>query len=160
MPSDRPRILLLDTHSLVHRAFHAVPAVFSTTKGEATNAVYGFTSMLLRAMAELQPAYIAAGYDRPAPTFRHAAFAEYKATRIPMDEGLRPQFQRVREMLDAFGIPIYELDGYEADDVLGCLARQAMAQELDAYLVTGDNDALQLVDRHIFVVQQKPRNPD
>jgi DNA polymerase-1 len=157
---ERPRILLIDTHSLVHRAFHAVPAVFSTSRGEATNAVYGFTAMLLKAWAELQPDYIAAGYDRPAPTFRHAVYGEYKATRVPMDEGLRSQFRRVREVLEAFGIPIYELDGYEADDVLGTLARQAVQRGLEVYILSSDNDALQLVDAHVRVVQQKPRQPD
>jgi DNA polymerase-1 len=156
----RPRILLIDTHSLVHRAFHAVPAVFSTSRGEATNAVYGFTSMLLKAWAELQPDYLAAGYDRPVPTFRHVVYGEYKATRAPVDEGLRAQFRRVREVLEAFGIPIYELDGYEADDILGTLARQAAQRGLEVYILSSDNDMLQLVDACIRVVQQKPRQPD
>ena len=144
-------LLLVDGHALVHRAFHAVPPL-STTKGELVNAVYGFASMLFKALNELRPDYVAVAFDKAAPTFRHLEYEEYKATRKPAPEGLRQQFVRVRQLVDALGIPIYEIEGYEADDVLGTLARQATEQGLSVVIATGDADALQLVDPHVRVM--------
>src|SRR5512132_2037037 len=98
-------LLLIDGHALVHRAFHAVP-VLTTTKGELTNAVFGFASMLLKAIADLHPDRVAVAFDRPTPTFRHQEYADYKATRKPMDQELHVQFARVRELVEALGYPI------------------------------------------------------
>jgi DNA polymerase-1 len=156
----RPLLVLIDGHSLVHRAYHAVPAGFMTSRGEPTNAVYGFTSMLLKVLNDYRPDYCAVAFDRSAPTFRHLASAEYKATRPRLADDLRPQFARVREVIQAFGIPIYERDGYEADDLLGCLASQASRQGLDTLIVTGDLDSLQLVDEHVRVLAPRGRMSD
>src|SRR5918998_2016797 len=150
-------LLLVDGHALVHRAFHAIPPSFMTSRGEPTNAVYGFTSMLLKALGELQPEYCAVTFDLSTPTFRHLASADYKATRPRMADDLRPQFQRVRQVVKAFDLPIYEHDGYEADDVLGCLARQGTAAGVDSIILTGDMDTLQLVDAHVRVLAPRGR---
>jgi DNA polymerase-1 len=152
-----PTLVLVDGHALVHRAFHAIPPSFMTSRGEPTNAVYGFTSTLLKVLADLRPEYCAVAFDLAAPTFRHLASADYKATRPRMSDDLRGQFRRVREVVQAFGIPIYEHEGYEADDVLGCLARQAEAQGVDTVIVTGDMDTLQLVDEHVRVLAPRGR---
>lgn len=138
------RLMLIDGHALIHRAFHAVP-VLTTSKGELVNAVFGVANILLKEMDELTPSHIIMAMDRPAPTFRHQQYAEYKATRAPTPTPLITQFARVRELAAALHIPIYELDGFEADDVLGTLARQAEAENLPVVIVTGDLDALQLV---------------
>ena len=158
---EKPHVLLLvDGHALVYRAYHAVPAGFMTSKGEPTNAVFGFTSMLLKALEDVQPDYAAVTFDRSAPTFRHVEYADYKATRPRMADELRQQFGRVREVVQAFNIPIFELDGYEADDLLGCLARQAEAAEVDTMIMTGDLDTLQLVTPRVRVMAPRGRISD
>ncbi|HZU05844.1 MAG TPA: DNA polymerase I [Chloroflexota bacterium] len=144
-------LLLLDGNALVHRAFHALPPL-TTARGELVNAVYGVASMLLKALNELRPRYLAAAFDTPAPTFRHEAYAEYKGTRAPAAEGLHEQFARIYQLLAAFGVPIYRLDGYEADDVIGTLAHQASAQGIDVVILSGDLDTLQLVGPHVRVL--------
>ena len=153
--SDGHRLMLLDGHSLVHRGFHALPPL-STSEGELTNAVFGFSSMLLKAIDTVRPTHIIMAMDRPAPTFRHEAYAEYKATRPRAPQELISQFKRVREVADALNIPIYEIDGFEADDVLGTLSAQAEADHVPAVIVTGDLDALQLVsdDVHVLTPRQ------
>ena len=153
-------LVLVDGHSLVHRAFHAVPAGFMTSRGEPTNAVFGFTSMLLKVLEDLRPEFCAVAFDRPAPTFRHLASADYKATRPRMADDLRQQFGRVRQVVEALGIPIFEQDGFEADDVLGCLARQAAADGVETMIVTGDLDSLQLVEEHVRVLAPRGRISD
>jgi len=144
-------IMLVDGNALVHRAFHAVPPL-TTSKGELVNAVYGFASMLLKVAAEVRPQYAAVAFDRAAPTFRHQEYEQYKAQRVRTDEGLYPQFARVHQLVDVLGIPAFEMDGYEADDVLGTLSRQAAEISLPAIIVTGDNDALQLVGPLVTVI--------
>lgn len=151
MTEDNARLLLLDGHSLVHRAFHALPPL-TTSEGELTNAVFGFSSMLLKAIESIQPTHIIMALDRPTPTFRHQAYAEYKATRARAPQELRDQFRRVREVAAALNVPICELDGYEADDVLGTLSLQAEEQGVPVTLVTGDLDALQLVSDDVHVM--------
>src|SRR5438270_3108294 len=151
MTEGNRRLMLLDGHSLVHRAFHALPPL-STSEGELTNAVFGFSSMLLKAIELVQPTHIIMALDRPAPTFRHQAYADYKATRTRAPQELRDQFKRVREVAAALNVPIYELDGFEADDVLGTLSLQAENQGLAATIVTGDLDALQLVSDRVHVI--------
>src|SRR5262249_41513320 len=137
-------LLIIDGNALVHRGFHALPPLTSP-RGELVNAGFGAASMLLKPLADLRPRYAAAAFDTAAPTFRHEAYTEYKGTRGPAAEGLHEQFARVYELLDAFGVPIFRLDGYEADDLLGALACQATAQGVDVGILTGDLDALQLV---------------
>src|SRR5579862_1634594 len=127
--------MLIDGHALIYRAFHALPPL-STTKGELTNAVFGFTSMVLKAMQELQPTHIACTFDRPKPTFRHEEFKEYKAQRPPMPSELSGQIKRVRQVVDALRLPVFEMDGYEADDLLGTLSKQAAAAGILATIVT------------------------
>src|SRR5438132_12763000 len=142
------RIILVDSNSLVYRGFFAIPPL-TTTKGELSNATFGFASILLKAIEELKPQHMAAALDLPTKTFRHEADATYKATRKPMPDELRPQFERVKEILDRFGVPMYSLPGYEADDVIGALSRQADAAGLEAIIVSGDLDPLQLVTPNV-----------
>ena len=125
---------------------------FSTSKGELTNAIYGFTMMLLRALEEEKPDFIAVTFDAPVATFRHEEFAEYKAHRPPMREEMRSQMQRVRQVVEAMNIPIFEVPGYEADDIIGSLAKQATEKNLVTIIITGDNDTLQLVSPLVKVV--------
>ncbi len=119
------------------------------------NATFGFTSLLIKALNEIKPDYIAVTFDTPVKTFRHQQFAPYKAHRPTLPENMRPQFGRIREVVEAFGIPIYEKDGFEADDVLGTLARQATQLGVDTIILTGDMDTLQLVNEHVMVMAAK-----
>ncbi|HEU5424792.1 MAG TPA: DNA polymerase I [Nitrolancea sp.] len=144
-------IMLVDGHGLAYRAFHAVPETLATAKGEVTNAVFGFTSMLLDALRQHQPDYVIVSFD-VGRTFRHEAFADYKGTRAPMPGELRHQMKRIHEVLAALNIPVYTREGYEADDVIGTLARMAEAQGMQPLIVTGDSDLLQLVDNAAVVV--------
>ena len=144
----RERLILIDTHSLVYRGFFAIPPL-TTTKGELSNATFGFATILLKAIEELKPQHMAAALDLPGKTFRHEADATYKATRKPMPDELRPQFERVKELLEKFGVPMYSVPGYEADDVIGALSRQADAAGLEAVIVSGDLDPLQLVTPNV-----------
>ncbi|HEX9247758.1 MAG TPA: DNA polymerase I [bacterium] len=149
--SGRPLLVLIDANGLVYRAFYALP-YFTTSDGQPTNAVYGFTTMLLKVLEEESPEYVAVAFDRPGPTFRHEAYAEYKATRRKMPDDLRPQVGLAKEVVEALQLPVFEVAGFEADDVIGALARQAEAQGIDVLIVTGDLDALQLVSPHTRVM--------
>src|SRR5213592_1846860 len=142
------RIILVDSNSLIYRGYFAIPPL-TTTKGELSNATFGFASILLKAIEEIKPQYIAAAFDLPQKTFRHERDATYKATRKPMPDELRPQFERCKQLLEAFGIPMYSLPGYEADDVIGALSRQAEAKGLETIIVSGDLDPFQLVTPRI-----------
>jgi DNA polymerase-1 len=146
----RPTLLLIDGHALVYRAFFAMPAL-SNSRGELTNAAYGYTSMLLKAFTEQRPAYAIAAFDPPGPTFRHREMAAYKAQRPEMPADLRPQVGWAREITAALGIPSTEVPGYEADDVIGSLSVKAVEAGLDVVVVTGDIDTLQLVNPHVRV---------
>jgi DNA polymerase I len=148
------RIVIVDGNALVHRAFHALPPLTSP-KGELVNATYGVASMLLKVLHEIQPGYAAAAFDTPVPTFRHREFERYKAQRPPAPEGLGEQFVRVYQLLDALGIPVYRVDGFEADDLLGTLTRQARELGLEVVIVTGDTDALQLVGPGVQVLTSR-----
>ncbi len=150
--NERETVLLLDGFYLLFRAFHAIPSTFSTSTGEPTNAVYGFTSVLLKTIADLRPEYVIVAFDSSGPTFRHEEYPEYKANRPPMDETLRVQIPRVRQLVEAFGFPICEAERAEADDVIGSLAVKATAAGLDAAIVSGDMDLLQLVDEQVSVI--------
>lgn len=146
-------VLLVDGHSLIHRAFHALPPL--SVGGVYTNAVQGFFAMLFKAMAEYRPDALCVMFDLHAPTFRHTMYDDYKAGRKPTPEELRPQFPIIRELLTAMGVKICELEGYEADDLLGTAARLANAEGIHAYILTGDRDSLQLVSRHTQVILTK-----
>jgi len=146
-----PRLLLIDVSSLLYRAFNAVRPL-STSTGHPTNALYGFTSMLLRLLQEQDPEALAWACDTPQPTFRHQEYAAYKAHRPPTPDDLIAQIPPLRELAGALAIPIYEVDGYEADDVLGTLARQGEAAGWEVLIVTGDRDCLQLVTERVHVL--------
>jgi len=146
----RETLLLIDGHALVYRAFFAMPAL-TNSRGEMTNAVYGFTSMLLKVLNEHHPTYAIAAFDLPGPTFRHEEFADYKAQRPPTPPEIVRQMPWSRQVVEAMSIPIVEIPGFEADDVIGTLARKAEAAGLDVLILTGDLDALQLVTPHVRV---------
>jgi len=145
------KLVLLDTNGLVYRAFFALP-YFTTTDGRPTNAVYGFANMLLKVLEEERPDYIAAAFDKPVPTFRHKAYAAYKAQRERMPDDLRPQLALSKEILQALQIPMFEVEGFEAEDVIATLARRAAEEEFDVLIVSGDLDLLQIVRPNIRVM--------
>ena len=124
------KLVLIDSNALVHRAFHALPPTLTSPKGVLTNAVYGFTSVLIKMIKDLKPDYIAATYDLAGPTFRHEEFAEYKAHREKAPDELYAQIPLTKEVLRAFGIPIYEKQGFEADDVIGALPNLAKRKRI------------------------------
>jgi DNA polymerase-1 len=144
------RLFLIDGHGYIYRAFFALPPL-STSKGFQTNAVYGFTNMLLKIVREQQPDYLAVAFDTAGPTQRHVDFAEYKAHRPPMPEPMAQQIPYIERMVEAFNIPKLVLEGYEADDLIGTIARQAEAQGLEVTIVTADKDMLQLVSPSVKV---------
>lgn len=140
------KLVLLDSHALIHRAYHALPPNFTSPKGEPTNATYGFTSTLLKVLSDEKPDYIAAAFD-VGPSFRQKDFAEYKATRPRLADDLAVQLARSRDVAEAFGIPSFGVENFEADDLLGTLAKQAGERGIDTVIVTGDTDTFQLVDK-------------
>ena len=152
-PASGDRLLLLDGHSLAYRAFFALPVDnFSTTTGQPTNAVYGFTSMLIKVLADEQPTHVAVAFDRSEPTFRHTEFAAYKATRSETPADFRGQVSLIHEVLEALRVPQVSAAGFEADDVIATLATQAEAEGMSVLIVTGDRDAYQLVTPDITVL--------
>ena len=152
-------LLLFDGHALVHRAFHALPPLSLTKTGEPTGAVYGFASMLLKVLNDFKPSHWAVAFDSAAPTFRHLEFEAYKAQRPRAPDELVAQFKRVHELAQAFNIPIYEVAGYEADDILGALCRQASEDGIASIIVTGDTDTFQLVSARTQVLIPRPGRP-
>jgi DNA polymerase-1 len=160
---DKPRLVLFDGNAIVHRAYHAfgatryrqaTPLTVSRT-GEVVSAVYGFAIMLLKVLTELKPTHYAVAFDKKGPTFRHDLFDKYKAQRPPMPDELVGQLARVHELVRAFNIPVFEIDKYEADDVLGTLSQQAGGQGIETVIVTGDADTMQLVSPHVRVLYPK-----
>lgn len=149
------RLVLIDGNALLHRAYHATPP-FTTSKGELVNAVYGFSSMILKALSELKPDFVAIAWDEKGPTFRHQAYTQYKATRGPADDGLSSQYPRVFEVVDSLNIPEFSVSGYEADDLIGTLALQAEKEKnLEIIILTGDRDIMQLIDKKIKVLMPR-----
>jgi DNA polymerase I-like protein with 3'-5' exonuclease and polymerase domains len=143
----KQRLILLDTHAILHRAYHAMPD-FSTASGEPTGGLYGLSTMLFKIVDDLKPDYIVAAYDLPKKTFRHEVYAGYKAGRKTIDDALRTQLTRSRELLEDFGIPVYACPGFEADDMLGTIVEQLKDDKnIEVYIATGDMDTLQLVDK-------------
>ena len=147
-------LMIIDGNSLLHRAFYALP-VLTNKKGVFTNAVYGFLNMLLKLISDYKPDSLAVAFDKKAPTFRHREYKAYKGTRQKAPEELVPQFELAREAMRQMDIPIYELDGYEADDILGTLSSSCSSPDRDVLLVTGDKDALQLVSANTNVLLTK-----
>lgn len=143
----RKRIVLLDTHAIVHRAYHALASAELTgPTGAPTGALYGLVTMLLKIITDLKPDYIAACFDLPKPTIRHEAFEGYKGTRTKTDDALALQLQESRKVFEAFSIPMYEREGFEADDLLGTIAHELREEGVDVIIASGDMDMLQLVD--------------
>src|SRR2546423_7716102 len=150
------RLLLLDGPSPAYRAFFALPIEnFSTTTGQPTNAVYGFTSMLINVLRDEQPTHVAVAFDRGEPTFRHESYVEYKANRRETPDDFRSQISLIFEVLDALGVRRLSAAGYEADDLIATLATQAAAEEMDVLIVTGDRDVLQLVSDRVTVLMTR-----
>ncbi len=147
--SQRKKLVLFDGHALLHRGYHAIPYL-STKDGTPTNAVYGFVTIMLKALTDLKPDYVAVAWDLPGKTFRHDMYADYKGTRKKTDDELIAQMPLTREVVEAFNMPLMEREGYEADDVIGTLAYR-YGKELEVVIVTGDMDELQLVDDHVKV---------
>ncbi|HWQ15833.1 MAG TPA: DNA polymerase I [Roseiflexaceae bacterium] len=156
MTDRRPLLLLIDGHALAFRAFHALSKQgLRTSRGEPTYAIFGFTSIMLTAIEQHRPEYVAVAFD-VGRTFRDDLYAEYKAGRGEPPEEFEQQLARIKQLLEAFNIPIYTAEGYEADDVIGTLARQATALGVDTLILTGDTDTLQLVNEHVRVLLANP----
>lgn len=149
------RLILIDAHAIIHRAYHALPPL-TTPEGEPINAVYGFSTILLRILRELKPDYVVAAFDLPGPTFRHVVFARYKAQRPETPSDLSGQFSKTEELLEALAIPVFKKEGYEADDIIGTISRKLERQKsVEVIVVTGDMDALQLVRPGLKVYSMK-----
>ncbi len=151
------RLVLIDGHSVLYRAYHAYPAL-TTKTGELIHAVYGFTSILLGVIHDLKPTHLAVTFDRGEPTFRHEEFDGYKASRPEAPEELITQQGRLAEVIDVLNIPVFSVSGFEADDVIGTLSKQAAnKKDVEVVIVTGDQDAFQLVDDERVFVYTPPR---
>ena len=149
MASEKKRLIIIDSNSIIHRAYHALPPL-TTKKGELVNAVYGFLLVFLKAIREFQPDFIAAAFDSPGPTFRHKKFKEYKAKRPPAPKDLYQQIPKVKEILNDFGVAIFEKEGFEADDIIGTIAHLAPKKQvfpkIETIILSGDLDTLQLIN--------------
>ncbi len=148
------KFVLIDGNALIHRGFHAIPPLF-TASGEMTNAVFGFTTVLMGVLKEETPEYIAVTFDKKGPTHRHEVFEDYKATRVKAPDELYDQIPRIREVVKAFNMPVFEQSGYEADDLIATLAREVRDQDLQVVIVTGDKDAFQLVNEKVIVASPR-----
>ncbi len=156
----KKKLLIIDSNSLIHRAFHALPP-FKTKDGELVNAVYGFFSILLNIFTSVKPDYVAASFDVSKKTFRHEVYEDYKAHRVKAPDELYAQFARIKEILNILHIPIYEAKGYEADDVLATIAKKMEKDpEIETYIVTSDKDVLQTVTEKTFVLSPKKGGSD
>lgn len=151
MTEERERLIIIDSNSVIHRAFHALPPL-STKKGEMVNAVYGFLLVFFKAIKEFHPDHIVAAFDLPFPTFRHKRFKGYKAKRPPTVKELYDQIPRVKEILKAFNVPIFEKKGFEADDIIGTISqrfsKEQKGSKRDVVILSGDSDVLQLVNKN------------
>ncbi|MFB0525985.1 MAG: DNA polymerase I [bacterium] len=149
----KEKLYLIDGNAYIHRAFHALPPL-TNSSGRMVNAVYGFTRMLLKILRQEKPDYLAVCFDFPAPTFRHKEFAEYKATRKETPDELKEQIPLAHKIVKALNIPVFEKQGYEADDLISTLSRKASKERIETVIVTGDKDALQLVDDSVKVLNE------
>ncbi len=147
MSKTKPKLIIIDGNALIHRSFHALPPTLRTKNGLLVNAVYGFTSFLLKALGEFKPEYVVLTLDKKDPTFRHETYSDYKATRVKAPDELYEQIPLVKKVATAFNIPIFELSGYEADDLIGTICEQTKPEKnLEKIIITGDLDTLQLVN--------------
>ena len=144
----REKILLIDGHSILNRAFYGLPDL-TNSEGLHTNAIYGFLNILFKMMEEEKPDYLTVAFDLSAPTFRHKMYDAYKGTRKPMPQELRQQVPVMKDVLGAMGVPILSMEGYEADDLLGTIAKRSEAKGMDVTVLSGDRDLLQLATDHI-----------
>ena len=150
------KIVLIDGHSILNRAFYGVPDL-TNAKGLHTNAIYGFLNILFKILEEEKPDYLTVAFDVHAPTFRHEMYKEYKGTRKPMPEELRQQVPVMKQVLEAMGVLIVEKAGLEADDILGTIAKRSEAEGIEVALVSGDRDLLQIATDHIKIRIPKTR---
>lgn len=150
MPKHHQKFIIIDANAVLHRSFHALPPL-STKKGKLINAVYGFVTTLLKAIREFKPDYIAVAFDRKAPTFRHDQYEQYKAKRVKAPQEFYDQIPLAHQVLDALRIPVFEMDKYEADDIIGTMAAENEKKDVENIIVTGDMDTLQLIDDHTKV---------
>jgi len=167
MAEDKKRLIVIDSNAVIHRAYHALPPL-TTKKGELVNAIYGFLLVFFKAIKEFQPDFVAATFDFPGPTFRHKKYKLYKATREKAPEELYQQIPKIKEILESFNVQIFEKQGFEADDLIGTISKSAPARnryaqsvaggpkkqiipEVETIILTGDLDALQLVDKNTKV---------
>ena len=154
MPESKKKLLIIDSNSVIHRAYHALPPL-TTKNGELTNAIYGFLLVFLKAIKEFKPEFIAATFDLQAPTFRHKKFKAYKAKRPTAPEELYSQIPKIKDLLRQFNVPIFEKEGFEADDIIGTIAKLAPRKQvfpkIETIILSGDLDVLQLVDKQTKV---------
>src|SRR3989339_643684 len=147
MAKTKEKLMIIDGNALIHRSFHALPPTMTTKNGQMVNAVYGFASFLIKAIGELKPEYVVLTLDKKGPTFRHKKFKEYKAKRVKAPDELYTQIPIVKEIAKGFNIPIFEQDGFEADDLIGTISK-IVDPGIEKIIVTGDMDTLQLVNEH------------
>ncbi len=147
---DKEKLVLIDGHSILNRAFYGVPEL-TNSEGLHTNAVYGFLNIMFKILEEEQADHLAVAFDLKEPTFRHQMYEEYKGTRKPMPEELHEQVALMKEVLGAMGVPILTMAGFEADDILGTVAKRSQAKGVEVVVVSGDRDLLQLADEHIKI---------
>ena len=148
MSEKKPKLFLIDGSSYIYRAFFALPPL-SNSKGFPTNAILGFTNMLLKVLREKKPDYVAVVFDAPGPTFRHEVFGNYKANRPPMPENMRPQIPHIKEVVKALRIPVLEEAGYEADDLIGAITKKFSHEKMETTIVSGDKDLMQLITSNV-----------
>ncbi len=148
---ERPTLYLIDGSSYIYRAYFAIRHL-SSPSGFPTNALYGFTQMLLKVMKDRQPDHIAVVFDAGRATFRHEMYADYKANRLAMPDDLVPQIEPIKEMVRAFNIPVIEMQGFEADDIIATIARECGSRELQTVVVTGDKDLMQIVNDRVVLL--------
>ena len=150
MEDKKKHLLIIDANSVIHRAYHALP-LLTTKKGELVNAVYGFLLVFFKAIKDFHPDYIVACFDFPGPTFRHKKYKEYKAKRPPTPKDLVSQIPKVKEILNAFSVPVFEKEGFEADDIIASLKIKNQRAKIKNIIISGDLDLLQLVDKQTGV---------
>ncbi|MBN2854370.1 DNA polymerase I [Patescibacteria group bacterium] len=146
MPTKKEKLVIIDGNALIHRSFHAIPPTLRTKAGLLVNAVYGFSSFLLKALSEFKPDFVVLTLDKKGPTFRHESYSEYKATRVKAPDELYEQIPLIKRLAQAFDIPIFELSGFEADDLIGTICSLPENSNLEKIIITGDLDTLQLVN--------------
>ena len=151
MKNDLKKLIIIDGNALIHRSFHAIPATLRTKDGTLVNAVYGFCSFLIKSITELKPDYVVLTLDKSGPTFRHLSYPEYKATRTKAPDELYEQIPLIKDVAKAFDIPIFELSGYEADDLIGTISSLEELRDIEKVIITGDLDTLQLVEENTKV---------